>query len=363
MRNVKLGTIILFMAFMFAACESSDEMSKSTDGILQLGLVATGADGSVYRLPAGTDFYVVANAVNTYLYIDVDGQEEMKIVTMSTGGYRGYLNNPEGSGAPWTLIRTAPDGTESTVTAQLTTSFPYNFNIVEGEVTVVTLQFSVNSGEDIVFTVGQLGIAIDVDETSEPPTQGVYQADEYSEVSLYANTNSNELIGLHYSLMELDGADLSTAMNIEITSDWILMAAGEKACASGNVTLGANAGNHPLWEALRTEIGSASNYPVCIQTMDSGEAYITVVIVGNAHTATTQELIDILGTTDTYYFRGTIHGRTTEPLFAGSSLLLSKLSSPLTFDSAFTSFGVYTNDYSSYVRAEPLWTNATIQFQ
>src|SRR5689334_3342963 len=112
--------VSLGLAVLLGACFTE----PSTTGTVDMPLTSVGSDGATYRLPDGTRLSLAANP-SPFYDVGLDGDGASVTFSAAEGSYQADLYNAEHEyTTQWPLLRTASDGTVSTVDARLVTALP-----------------------------------------------------------------------------------------------------------------------------------------------------------------------------------------------------------------------------------------------
>jgi len=131
-------------------------------GIISLPVETSGADGAIYRLPADTRLSLAGATIPNY-DVSLDGTASTLTFAAEAGDYQAQLYNTDHDfTTTWPLMRTAPDGTVSTIDAQLLTPQPLAATVVENQTTSLVFQFSIATGGTITFGHGTVTVTIGV---------------------------------------------------------------------------------------------------------------------------------------------------------------------------------------------------------
>lgn len=152
-------------ALLASACQQEttsppQELGTAEEtGTVELPLIAQASSGATYRLRDAT-FELEGAAFVTIDTRDEAADDDASLeLDLPTGTYTAKLL--EG----WRLVRVEDDGSESGVSAQLTSANPLSFSIGEGVITPVVFRFKLSSG-DVNFGGAEIGI--DVDDSPTP---------------------------------------------------------------------------------------------------------------------------------------------------------------------------------------------------
>jgi hypothetical protein len=151
-------------ALLGSACQDTstpppEDFGSAHTGTVELPLIAQSSSGVTYRLRDAT-FELEGPAFVTIDTRDEAAADDASLeLDLPTGSYAAKLL--EG----WRLVRVEDDGSESGVSALLTSANPLSFSIGEGVITPVVFRFKLASG-DVDFGGAEIGI--DVDDSPTP---------------------------------------------------------------------------------------------------------------------------------------------------------------------------------------------------
>jgi hypothetical protein len=150
----------LGLAVLLGACFTE----TSTTGTVDMPLTSVGSDGATYRLPDGTRLTLAADP-SPFYDVGLDGDSATVTFSAAEGSYQADLYNLDHEyTTQWPLLRTAPDGTVSTVDAHLVTALPVATTVVADQATSLRFQFSIPSGGTVTFGHGTVSVTVGVDE-------------------------------------------------------------------------------------------------------------------------------------------------------------------------------------------------------
>ena len=163
-KQVVVVVAALFFFVSFSGCGDSNPTNPTPQRYGQIGiaLVATGADGTTYRLPAGAQ--VELNSGQFDLLQQLGGNSPEIDVAVPPGQYTATLfdQNFE-TPAIWNLDRLdAAGNVTGTVAATLLTAMPVSLIVTDSQTSSLVLAFSVPTGGSINFARGNVAITLTV---------------------------------------------------------------------------------------------------------------------------------------------------------------------------------------------------------
>lgn len=144
-------------ALLGSGCQQSSEgpqvPESAETGSIQLSLMAQSAAGVTYRLRDATFELVGPTYVSVDTRDEADPNDAALELDLPVGDYDAHLVDG------WRLVRVETDGSESGVSAQLTSANPQSFSISEGLISPVVFRFQLNSG-NLDFGGAQIDIEV-----------------------------------------------------------------------------------------------------------------------------------------------------------------------------------------------------------
>jgi hypothetical protein len=131
-------------------------------GSVTVAIVATGAHGATYRLPAGTTLQLENQSFGSAVALDGPGASIS--VEVPPGDYTPSLRHPIGYTTTWPLERERADGTTEIVAGRLV--LPVSVTVEANLATDLVVKFVVTSGEIVEFSHGSIDATVDVEETT-----------------------------------------------------------------------------------------------------------------------------------------------------------------------------------------------------
>lgn len=165
-KQVVVVVAALFVLVSFSGCENSNPTNPTPQQYGQIGvaLIATGTDGTTYRLPAGAQ--VELNSGQFDLLQLLGGNTAAIDVAVPPGQYNATLfdQNFE-TPAIWNLDQLDAAGSVTgTVAASLLTSMPVQLIVSSAQTSALVLAFSVPTGGSINFDRGTVAITLSVNQ-------------------------------------------------------------------------------------------------------------------------------------------------------------------------------------------------------
>src|SRR5215470_7011764 len=152
MRHLVLGMVIL------GGCGAADDGA----GKIDVALVTTCGDGTIYRLPAGARLEVQGFA-GYFDSFSLDGDRTLVSINVPAGDYVAALVHPAGYTDVWPIERHRTDGTDDVINAVLATPMPASLSVPDGFSVSLDLKFRV-AGGTITFHQGTIDVDISVTE-------------------------------------------------------------------------------------------------------------------------------------------------------------------------------------------------------
>ena len=150
--------VSVLLGVALAACAADQTIL----GSVSLPVETAGPDGATYRLPVDTRLTLASTSIPNY-DVSLDGTDSTMTFAAEAGDYQAQLYNADHDfTTTWPLTRTAPDGTVSTVDAQLLTPQPLAATVVANQTTSLVFQFSIATGGTVTFGHGSVTITIGV---------------------------------------------------------------------------------------------------------------------------------------------------------------------------------------------------------
>jgi hypothetical protein len=128
-------------------------------GAIDVALVTTAPDGTVYRLTAGARLELFGGSYFDSFSLDGDGP--LVSINVPPGDYFASLVHPSGYTDVWPIERTRPDGTVDVVNAVLATPMPAALTVPDGFSVSLELSFHL-AGGIITFAQGTIDISVGV---------------------------------------------------------------------------------------------------------------------------------------------------------------------------------------------------------
>jgi hypothetical protein len=231
-------------AFMLAGCPlvvgcgsgsgsgsgSAPADSAGEVGTLSAALSATGADGATYAFPSGT-FLLISGASNSFNdFIPLDSPDTQISVKLPVGSYQASLLTNDGN--PAQLNKTV-GGTTTLVPATLLNPAPITFDITANQITPLALHFQTSTLSDVVFTVGELLVTLDVTQANVSTGSQVTEsgATTISSVSFGSSASAEA-----QSLLAVNVGDtFDQSLVFAPTGVWSLRSPGQT-CIDGQIT-------------------------------------------------------------------------------------------------------------------------------
>jgi hypothetical protein len=163
-KQVVVVVAALFFFVSFSGCGNSNPTTPQQYGQIGIALVATGSDGTTYRLPAGAQ--VDLSSAQFDLLQQLGGNSPQIDVAVPPGEYAATLfdQNFE-TPALWNLDRLdAAGNVTGTVAATLVTTMPVAVIVTSSQTSSLVLAFSVPTGGSINFDRGTVAITLTVNQ-------------------------------------------------------------------------------------------------------------------------------------------------------------------------------------------------------
>jgi hypothetical protein len=207
-----------FMSLGFAVLLGACFTETSTTGTVDMPLTSVGSDGATYRLPEGTRLTLAAEP-SPFYDVALDGDAPVITFSAAEGSYQADLYNVEnGYTTQWPLLRTAPDGTVSTVDATLVTAHPFTTMVVADQATALRFQFSIATGGTVTFGHGTVSVTVGVDEV--PATGYSLSAQGTGDVAGIPAINGPHAAELTAALPGEGTTALSIALSARLIGPW-----------------------------------------------------------------------------------------------------------------------------------------------
>lgn len=229
--------------------KASQEEAAEKSGSIELGLTASGANGSVYGFPGGTYLQMASTATSEW--VPLDGTETVLQRTFPVGSYTATLYFQNGN-----VQLTKTDGTvTTTLDAQWTNTQPVTVDIVEGQTTPLALHFAVNDLTDVVFQTGTVQVIADVvEQETDQPADATVNGTINVNYLTYADASA-----AYASALAVDqGVDLGVSLGFQATSDWTQYGS-TSVCQSGTLSQVSASGSDGLSRRLEQLLGGSAS--------------------------------------------------------------------------------------------------------
>lgn len=153
---------VLSLGVLGTGCTDAPEVESV--GRVEVPLIATGLDGSVYRLPFNTFLFLSGSPF--FGSYSMNGETRLFTLVVPPGDYSVSLSHSSGYTAVWPLEREKPDGTIETVSGTL--DLTPSITVAENQVTPLVIRFEVAGILPITFSTGSVDVTLDVDGTPSP---------------------------------------------------------------------------------------------------------------------------------------------------------------------------------------------------
>lgn len=285
-RMWNVSALVISSAFI-SACAA--DHTEST-GTISAAIQSTTSDGSVYRLPSGTNL-AVYNTGGTYgEIVPLDADTASITHKVPTDSYNLYLSGPAGVTTDWTLQRTKPDNTVESVPATLVTPLPITVNVAENAVVPVVFTFQAYDGGVITFSQGTLDVSVTVNVTDVTGGRATAGATNFV---AGAPTFSPEAPTTLQVALPAAGASVYHTITVIATGPWAL-SSSTVVCAPGQ------------WGSMSfTNMGVLDTVLESVTASTTSSLRICVVQNGSASTLVIQGRRDGAPTTGTWSGTGT----------------------------------------------------------
>lgn len=284
LRTASISSACLVLAIAAGGCASAPP--SGAVGHVDIPLTASGANGAIYRLPAGTILELFsATFFNDFA---LDGDDPAATVDLPPGTYGAELFNAAGFTTVWPLTRQNPDGSTETVQASLD-ALP-SFTVTEGQTTPLEIRFHVGLAGDISFAHGSALAFVDVDETAATSFQFAF--DLPSLTTTIASATADAPPQLAARLPAVGSADQSYSAVARTTGPFILSSTAQ-VCAPATVTITAASGPGQFTDLLN-EATDPANASLCIDQISpvATTVVLTATRVGLPATPLLSDLTD-----------------------------------------------------------------------
>jgi hypothetical protein len=229
-----------FIAFTLAGCPlvvgcSSGSGSEPADsagqvGTLSAALSATGADGATYTFPSGTFLLIQGTSINFSDFIPLDSADTQISVKLPAGSFQASFFTNDGS--PPQLNKTV-GATTTLVPATPLNAQPITFDITANQITPLALHFQTSTLSDVVFTLGQLQVTLDVTQANVATGSKVIESGSTTlDTVTFGSSASPEA----QTLLAVNVGDtFNQGMVFTPTGAWALRTPGET-CIDGQIT-------------------------------------------------------------------------------------------------------------------------------
>lgn len=289
---------------LLTACSQADQGEVTeAGGTVELALSTTGADGAVYGFPEST--YLQLNTTNFSEWVSLTGSETVLSKELAAGEYTASLWFLDGNVQ---LARTEA-GSTSLVDAEWTNTQPIALSIVDGQITPLTLQFSLDNLGAVAFETGTLQVVAEVDvREAEQATGAVVSGATNLTYEEYADGTA-----AYATALDVDqGVDLAFSMGFQASTDWY-QTGTSTVCQSGTLAEAASDNGAALDLRMEQLIGSSAT--LCVTNQGAAD---DVSLSSNRYGAPPagQEVFLPDGE---YGFYGSFHG-TVGDVFDGATL-------------------------------------------
>ena len=203
------------LALSLAACATDADKT----GEVSTPVETVGGDGATYHLPQSTRLSLGSIGSIANYDVGLDGDSSVVSVRVAEGSYQaGIYNTDHDYTTDWPLVRTAPDGTTSTVIATLITPQPVAMNVVADQTTSLMFQFSIASGGTITFGHGTVAIAIGVG--LQPATSFTASMHGSGDVLGTPNVTGPYANALTQALPSAGATGLAISVDVRLTGSW-----------------------------------------------------------------------------------------------------------------------------------------------
>jgi hypothetical protein len=337
-----------FMAFTFASCplvvgcgsSSGSEPADSAGqvGTLSAALSATGADGATYTFPSGTFLLIQGTNVNFSDFVPLDSADTQLSVKLPAGSFQAsFFTN---DGGPVQLNKTV-GATTTLVPATPLNAQPITFDITANQITPLALHFQTSTLSDVVFTLGELVVTLDVTQANVATGSQVI---EFGETTLDTVTFGSSASAEAQALLAVNVGDTFSQRLVFVPNDtWALRSPGET-CVDGQITsVSFPAGTG--FGARMSEL-NAAQANVCV--MDGG-AQDLVFISAFAFTTPPEQVAAL---PSSYEFIAFVEGSTATDVFDGTTFKQDAFAGGLPLGSVFFEHEIFdfnANDVTAFI--------------
>jgi hypothetical protein len=256
----RVVVLVAALGVVGVGCGDAKSTAPSEYGQASIALVGTGADGTAYRLPAGSQ--IELNSGQFDLVQSLDGNGAEIDVAVPPGQYQATLFDANfATPVSWTLdVVDVAGNLIGNVVATLDTAMPVALAVVSGRSTPIALSFRIPTGASVNFDRGSVSVTLSV--STGQATSYAFDASVSLNVSSVLVPGGSPLTGV---VAGPGTQGLALEVGGPITGDWVETggeigdtSASFLVCAPPNITTKIASGN-PAFDDFIAEVGTGSD--------------------------------------------------------------------------------------------------------